>query len=245
MMKFYLSGRTMRIWLKAFMALGVWTALASSFFTQEASGQMTRTWALTTGGDWNVASNWVGNQVPINGDDVVFNNVDGTIMNIPAGTFVRDFIKTGTGTVTIENDIQIQRNLSVGAGGGFISTATVTLNGTGPQNVGGAGTTQFNNLTVNNAGTFVTTLFPTAFTVNNITNIVGNITVTGTMEVQLGVVSFCSDNNVTREHTIGRLSLGSASSTIIQVPSYSYSQHCHRDKQCHQFQLQSDGYRRF
>jgi hypothetical protein len=40
MMKFYLSGRTMRIWLKAFMALGVWTALASSFFTQEASGQV-------------------------------------------------------------------------------------------------------------------------------------------------------------------------------------------------------------
>jgi len=216
-MKFYLGGRTMRIWLKAFMALGVWTALASSFFTQEASGQTTRIWALTTGGDWNVASNWVGNQVPIDGDDVVFNNVNGTITNIPAGRYVRDFIKTGTGTVTIENDIRIQRNLSVGAGGGFISTATVTLNGTGPQNVGGAGTTQFNNLTVNNNGSFVTTLFPfPAFTVNNITNIVGNITVTGTMAVQLGVVSFCSNNNVTREHTIGRLSLGSAESTIMQ-----------------------------
>jgi hypothetical protein len=216
MMKFYLSGRIMRIWLKAFMALGVWTALASSFFTQEASGQMTRTWALPTGGDWNVASNWVGNQVPINGDDVVFNNVDGTITNIPAGTVVRDFIKTGTGTVTIENDIQIRRDLSVGAGGGFISTATVTLNGTGPQNVGGAGTTQFNNLTVNKTGSnFVTTLL--TFTVNNITNIVGNITVTGTMAVELGAVSFCSDNNETRNHTIGTLSLGSASSTITQM----------------------------
>jgi len=218
MMKFYLSGRIMRIWLKAFMALGVWTALASSFFTQEASGQTTRTWALTTGGDWNVASNWVGNQVPIDGDDVVFNNVDGTITNIPAGRYVRDFIKTGTGTVTIQNDIRIQRNLSVGAGGGFISTATVTLDGPGPQNVGGAGTTQFNNLTVNKTGSnFVTTLFPfPAFTVNNITNIVGNITVTGTMAVQLGAVSFCSDNGVTQNHTIGTLSLGSASSTITQ-----------------------------
>jgi hypothetical protein len=160
------------------------------------------------------SANWVGNQAPSNGDDVVFNNVDGTITNIPPGTFVRDFIKTGTGTVTIQNDIQIQRNLSVGAGGGFTSTATVTLNGTGPQNVGGAGTTQFNNLTVNNAGNFVTTVFPAAFTVNNITNIVGNITVTGTMAVLRGAVSFCSDNNVTRNHTINTLSLGSASSTV-------------------------------
>jgi hypothetical protein len=151
---------------------------------------------------------------------VQFNNVNGTITNIPPGTFVRDFIKTGTGTVTIQNDIQVQRNLSVGAGGGFTSTATVTLNGTGPQNVGGAGTTQFNNLTVNNAGTFVTTQFPTGFTVNNITNIVGNITVTGTMAVQLGAVSFCSDNNVTRNHTIGTLSLGSASSTITTTFSF-------------------------
>jgi hypothetical protein len=214
MMKFYLSGRIMRIWLKAFMALGVWTALASSFFTQEASGQVLRTWALTTGGDWTVAANWVGNVAPSFGDDVQFNNVNGTITNIPAGTFVRDFIKTGTGTVTIQDDIQIRRNLSVGAGGGFTSTETVTLNGTGQQNVGGAGTTQFNNLTVNNAGTFVTTVFPATFTVNNITNIVGNITVTGTMAVQLGAVSFCSDNDVTRNHTINTLSLGSASSTV-------------------------------
>jgi hypothetical protein len=216
MMKFYLEWCVKSTLLKVLAALGVWVALTSGMLTQTASGQVTRTWALTTSGDWTVPANWVGNQVPDNGDDVEFNNVDGTIMNIPAGTFVRDFIKTGTGTVTIQNDIQIRRNLSVGAGGGFISTATVTLDGLGPQNVGGAGTTQFNNLTVNKTGSnFVTTLL--TFTVNNITNIVGNITVTGTMAVQLGAVSFCSDNNVTRNHTIGTLSLGSASSTITQM----------------------------
>jgi hypothetical protein len=220
MMKFYLEWCVKGTLLKVLAALGVWVALTSGMLTQTASGQVTRTWASTTGGVWTVQANWAGNQVPDNGDDVVFNNVDGTITNIPPGTFVRDFIKTGTGTVTIENDIQIQRNLSVGAGGGFTSTATVTLNGTGPQNVGGAGTTQFNNLTVNNDGTFVTTVFPAAFTVNNITDIVGNITVTGTMAVLRGAVSFCSDNNVTRNHTINTLSLGSASSTVtISLPT--------------------------
>jgi hypothetical protein len=220
MMKFYLEWCVKGTLLKVLAALGVWVALTSGMLTQTASGQVTRTWASTTGGAWTAQENWVGNQAPNDGDDVVFNNVDGTITNIPPGTFVRDFYKTGTGTVTIQNDIQIRRNLSVGADGGFTSTETVTLNGTGPQNVGGAGTTQFNNLTVNNAGNFVTTVLPATFTVNNITNIVGNITVTGTMAVLRGAVSFCSDNNVTRNHTINTLSLGSASSTVtISLPT--------------------------
>jgi hypothetical protein len=220
MMKFYLEWCVKGTLLKVLAALGVWVALTSGMLTQTASGQVTRTWASPTGGAWTAQENWVGNQAPNDGDDVVFNNVDGMITNIPPGTFVRDFIKTGTGTVTIENDIRIQRNLSVGADGGFTSTATVTLDGTGPQNVGGAGTTQFYNLTVNNDGTFVTTVFPAAFTVNNITDIVGNITVTGTMAVLRGAVSFCSDNNVTRNHTINTLSLGSASSTVtISLPT--------------------------
>ncbi len=190
------------------------------FIPQAVLSQVTRTWTGSFDGTtWSNAGNW-DTGVPNDGDDVVFNNVTATITNVTTAT-VRDFIKAGTGTVTVQSGISVTRNISVGAGGGLtFSTGTVTLNGTGTQSVGGAGTTTFNNLTVNNAGSTRTTVFittPTNFQIFNPTNIVGNITVNGTMAIELGVVSFGPTNSSTFNHTIGTLSVGSPSSTITQT----------------------------
>ncbi len=202
------------------------------FVSQSALSQTTRTWTgLADGTTWSLAGNW-DTGVPLDGDDAVFNSVTATITNVTTAT-VRDFIKTGTGTVTVQSGISVTRNISVGAGGGLtFSTGTVTLNGTGVQDIGGAGTTTFNNLTVNNAGSTVTSgpfpffvipLPPDFYAFANATNTVGNITVTGTMDIQRGSVSFGPTNSSTFSHTIGTLSIGSTSSTIVQTTSGSGS----------------------
>ncbi len=174
--------------------------------------QATRTWQLSGGGDWTVASNW--DTPPSTGDNVVFNNVNGTITNIPAAFFVNNFTKSGTGTVTLASDLEIRGNLVV-SGGGFVGATgtTITFNGTGAQSIGGAGTTTFHNLVINNAGISTTDAF--GYSRTNPTNIQGSITVNGNMEIRRGAVAFCTATGATFNHQIaGNLVLGSSTSEV-------------------------------
>jgi len=173
--------------------------------------QSTRTWQLSGGGDWTVASNW--DTPPATGDNVVFNNVDGTITNIPAGFFVNNFTKSGTGTVTLASNLQIRGNLVV-SGGGFVggTGTTITFNGTtGTQSIG-AGT--FDNLTIDKDNSFsTTTTSPFNYTLTNPISATGNLTVNN-FTVLRGAFSFCSTPGATFTHNITNITLGGPNSTL-------------------------------
>ncbi|MDW8466821.1 MAG: hypothetical protein RML35_11820 [Chloroherpetonaceae bacterium] len=104
---------------------------------------------------WNVGANWLTGTVPNSATaDVVFNNVSVTLINIPAGTQVRDFTLSGTSNVTLSGNLNIGRNLAVPSGCSFTASAgtTVTLNGASvTQDIGGEGNTTFHNLTIDKA----------------------------------------------------------------------------------------------
>jgi len=190
------------------------------YFTPALLTGQTLTW--DGGGDgtsWTDANNWNPDTAPTNGVNVIFDNVTATITGIPAGFFVTNFTKSGTGTVTLNSDLQIRGNLVV-SGGGFVggTGTTITFNGTGPQNIGGAGSTTFHNLVVENNGTSSTTFF--SYSINNPTTMQGSIIVNNDMQTRLGVVSFCSATGATFNHLIkGNLVLGSASSSLTILSS--------------------------
>ncbi|PIO48662.1 MAG: hypothetical protein CMR00_04105 [[Chlorobium] sp. 445] len=132
--------------------------------------QSSYTW--TGGGDgtsWNNSNNWNPNGVP-NGTtvDVIFPSVSPTLTNIPVNTQVRDFTLSGTSNVTLNGDLNIGRNLSVPNGCTFTAASgtTVKLNGNSvTQDIGGAGTTQFHNLTIEKLGSDVQTTIVSLSTV--------------------------------------------------------------------------------
>jgi hypothetical protein len=172
------------------------------------------------GGDgtsWNDGNNWDTNIVPPLGDNVIFNTTV-TVTNIPAGSFVTDFT-VSSGTVTLNDNLDIHGNLSVLAGAGFVggTGTTITFNGTGAQNIGGAGTTTFRNLVIDNAGTSTTN--GSGYSRTNPTNIQGSITVNGNMEIRRGAVAFCTATGATFNHNIaGNLVLGSSTSEVTIFP---------------------------
>ncbi|NTV46510.1 MAG: hypothetical protein HGB11_08340, partial [Chlorobiales bacterium] len=94
------------------------------------------------------------------------------------------------------------------------NVCNVTLNSNITQTIGGTGSTIFNNLTVNNVGGQVTVqLGLPPYIQLNPTNIVGNITVGGTLDLQRGIMIFAPATG-TFTHSINNFSIGSATSII-------------------------------
>ncbi|MFN3562035.1 MAG: hypothetical protein ACK4XM_09030, partial [Chloroherpetonaceae bacterium] len=156
--------------------------------------------------------------MPVAGHSVVFNNVTGTITNIPTtpSYHINNFTVSGTGTVTLAGDLQIRGNLDVGANSVFVggTGTTITFNGTGAQTIGGAGSTTFHNLTIDKSCT--STLTPSSYTQTAATlTMTGSITVNETMDVKRGFVSFCSATGpATFNHTVKNLRMGTLTSEI-------------------------------
>jgi hypothetical protein len=145
---------------------------------------------------------------------VIFNTTV-TVTDIPASPYFVNNFTVNSGTVTLNDNLDIHGNLSVAAGAGFVgaSGTTITFNGTVAQNIGGAGTTTFHKLVINNAGSSTTDIF--GYTRTNPTNITGSITVNNNMEIRRGVVAFCTATSATFNHNIaGNLVLGSSTSEV-------------------------------
>src|ERR1035441_3934477 len=79
----------------------------------------TITWANTNGGDWNAATNWSPNQVPVSGDDVIITT-------------------NGTYTVTNSSSATLD-NLTLGGTNGIqtLILSSLTLNNAGTVNSNG------------------------------------------------------------------------------------------------------------
>jgi hypothetical protein len=145
---------------------------------------------------------------------VIFNTTV-TVTDIPASPYFVNNFTVNSGTVTLNDNLDIRGNLSVASGAGFVgaSGTTITFNGTVAQNIGGAGTTTFHKLVINNAGSSTTDIF--GYTRTNPTNITGSITVNNNMEIRRGVVAFCTATSATFNHNIaGNLVLGSSTSEV-------------------------------
>jgi hypothetical protein len=121
--------------------------------------------------------------------------------------------------LTIKNNVIIQTgatlnannfNISVGGNwtkdGGFTpGTATVTLNGSAVQNVGGASATTFNNLTINN----------TSGVASGAVTLSANATVNATLTLTNGNVSTGANTLIVSSNTTGAISGGGGSSYVI------------------------------
>jgi hypothetical protein len=113
------------------------------------------TWSGATDTDWNTATNW-SNGIPVDGAEVTIPDVSGASTNDPVLSSGADAsfsdltidagaqltINTGF-TINITGDLDNQGTASVGLG-------TFNFSGTADQNI--AGTTTFENMTINNTG---------------------------------------------------------------------------------------------
>jgi len=99
----------------------------------------TITWANTNGGDWNIATNWSPNQVPVSGDDVIITN-SGTysVTNAPSVTLDKLILGGTNGiqtvnltSLTLTNAGIVNSNGVLNWGGGdLVGTLTVLQGGT-------------------------------------------------------------------------------------------------------------------
>lgn len=174
----------------------------STFYTISAEPKV---WNGGTNTNFNTATNWLGNNAPGSGDDVIINNGTNqpTLQN---NTQINSlFIRTGatlslsTFTLSIRSDIT-----SCGTVTG--NTGAVNLNGgaanTQTQHISGTGTYNLNNLTVNN--TFATN---PAIVLNKDVNVAGALALTS------GIV-YTSATNILALGTLATTSSGSSSSFI-------------------------------
>ena len=138
-------------------------------------------WIGTTA-NWNTASNWCSNAVPISTTDVSISTGAPNMPQITAASNCRDLIINPGAIVTINaaNTLSIFGNLT-NNGTFTTNTSTVTLNGTSQQTVGGSNPVTFNNLTINNSVAASPQILIANFvSVNNVlTMTTGNVNLSG------------------------------------------------------------------
>ncbi len=135
----------------------------------------TITWGNAAGGNWNVASNWVGGVLPANGDDVVIPNMTGTpTITFNSGSIslrslsIREQLVVSAGTFSATTITQPAGSFEVN-GGRFISSELQS----GSVNV--SGTVTLNDVTIGSSATInVASNASVAVGTNSTLSILGN-----------------------------------------------------------------------
>jgi hypothetical protein len=174
----------------------------STFYTISVEPKV---WIGGTNINFNAASNWLGNNAPASGDDVIINNSTNQ-PTLQSDTQVNSiFIKTGA-TLSLSNvTLSVLRDIS-NCGTIAGNTGAINLNGaaaiTQTQNISGTGTYNLTNLTINNT-----------YSANPAVVLNKDVNVSGALVLTSGIM-YTSATNILAMGTTATSGSGSSSSFV-------------------------------
>ena len=150
------------------------------YYTLGQSTSLDFTWIGVLSTDWNTADNWSGAVVPLSTSDVIIPDATTTDYDpiIPTSTTIKSISIANGGVVNGGTNTTLTLNANTGSAwmndNGTLNPGTSTIVFAGSASL--AGTTSFNNVTVNSGVTLIPTL-------GTILKIAGDLTLTGTLDL--------------------------------------------------------------